>query len=184
MKNAQIVLGFYLLLRTLLVFLAHLPSCTSCNFFFTITERFVILHEMKAKVALLFPTLCDLMDYRVHGILQARILEWVAFPFSRGSSQPRNQTGISCIAGRFFTNWAIREAPFPIQIMLFNVFLDMLAPLRYSHPSWPYSPESCALLKMMLRGFMVMLQSGKTLSLPPPMGTLKLQLHTEQLLTR
>ena len=40
-----------------------------------------------------------------------RILEWVAYPFSRGSSQPRNWTGISCIAGAFFTNWAIREAP-------------------------------------------------------------------------
>ena len=40
----------------------------------------------------------------VHGILQARILEWVAFPFSRGSSQPRNGTRVSCIAGRFFTN--------------------------------------------------------------------------------
>ena len=39
-----------------------------------------------------------------HGILQARILEWVAFPFSRGSSQPRNGTRVSCIAGRFFTN--------------------------------------------------------------------------------
>ena len=39
-----------------------------------------------------------------------RILEWVAYPFSRGSSWPRNQTGVSCIAGRFFTNWAIREA--------------------------------------------------------------------------
>ena len=38
-----------------------------------------------------------------------RILEWVAYPFSRGSSQPRNQTGVSCIAGRFFTNWAMRE---------------------------------------------------------------------------
>ena len=38
------------------------------------------------------------------------ILEWVAYPFSRGSSQPRNQTGVSCIAGGFFTNWAIREA--------------------------------------------------------------------------
>ena len=42
--------------------------------------------------------------------LQARILEWVAFPFSRGSSQPRNWTQVSCIAGRFFTSWAIREA--------------------------------------------------------------------------
>ena len=40
-----------------------------------------------------------------------RILEWVVYPFSSGSSRPRNQTGISYIAGRFFTNWAIREAP-------------------------------------------------------------------------
>ena len=39
-----------------------------------------------------------------------RILEWVAYPYSRASPQPRNQTGISCIAGGFFTNWAIREA--------------------------------------------------------------------------
>ena len=40
-----------------------------------------------------------------------RILEWVAYPFSRGSSQTRNQTGVSCIAGGFFTSWATREAP-------------------------------------------------------------------------
>ena len=45
------------------------------------------------------------MDYTVHGILQARILEWVAFPFSRGSSQPRDQTNVSCIAGGFLTSW-------------------------------------------------------------------------------
>ena len=45
----------------------------------------------------------------VHGILQARILEWVAFPFSRGSSQPRDWTQVSLIAGSFFTSWAIRE---------------------------------------------------------------------------
>ena len=44
---------------------------------------------MKVKVTQLCPTLCDPMDYTVHGILQARILEWVAFPFSRGSAQPR-----------------------------------------------------------------------------------------------
>ena len=54
-------------------------------------------------------TLCDPMDCSppgssVHGILQARILEWVAIPFSRGSSQPRGQTQVSCIAGRFFTS--------------------------------------------------------------------------------
>ena len=39
-----------------------------------------------------------------------RILEWAAYPFSRAPSWPRNQTGVSCFAGRFFTNWAIREA--------------------------------------------------------------------------
>ena len=44
---------------------------------------------MKVKVAQLAPTICDPMDYTVHGILQARILEWVAVPFSRGSYQPR-----------------------------------------------------------------------------------------------
>ena len=61
-------------------------------------------------------TVCNPMDYSlpgsyVHGILQARILEWVAIPFSRGSSQPRDQTQVSCIAGRFFTVWATRADP-------------------------------------------------------------------------
>ena len=51
--------------------------------------------------------LCNHMDNIVHGILQARILEWVAFPFSSGSSQHRNRTRVSCITGVFFTNWAI-----------------------------------------------------------------------------
>ena len=50
------------------------------------------------------------MDYVVHGILQARILEWVAFPFSRGSSQPRDWIQVSHIAGGFFASWAMREA--------------------------------------------------------------------------
>ena len=61
----------------------------------------------KVKVAQLCLTLCN---YTVHGILQARILEWVAFPFSRGSSQPRDQTQVSHIAGGLFTSWATREA--------------------------------------------------------------------------
>ena len=50
------------------------------------------------------------MDCTVHGILQARILEWVAISFSRGSSQPWDQTQIPCIVGRFFISWATREA--------------------------------------------------------------------------
>ena len=56
---------------------------------------------VKVKVAQLIPTLCNPMDYTVHGTFQARILE---IPFSRGSSQPRDQTQVSCIAGRFFTS--------------------------------------------------------------------------------
>ena len=64
----------------------------------------------EVKVAQSCLTLCDPMDCIVHGILQARILEWVAFPFSRGSSQPWDQTQVSCILGRFFTSWATRKA--------------------------------------------------------------------------
>ena len=56
------------------------------------------------------PMDCSPPGSSVHGILQVKILKWVAFPFSRGSSQPRDQTQVSCIAGRFFTIWAIREA--------------------------------------------------------------------------
>ena len=61
------------------------------------------------KVAQLCPILWDPMDYTVNGNLQARKLEWVAVCFSRGSSQPRDRTKVSWIAGGFFTNWAIRE---------------------------------------------------------------------------
>ena len=54
-------------------------------------------------------TLCNPMDYTIHEILQARTLEWVAFLFSRRSSQTRNWTQVSQVAGRFFTSWATRE---------------------------------------------------------------------------
>ena len=65
------------------------------------------------KVAQSCPTLCNPVDYTVLGILQARILEWETFPFSSRSSQPRDQTQVSRIAGGFFTGWAIREAEPP-----------------------------------------------------------------------
>ena len=61
------------------------------------------------KVAHSYQTLYHPMDYTVHGIVQARILEWVTFPF-RGSSQSRDRTQVFCIAGGFFTSWATREA--------------------------------------------------------------------------
>ena len=62
------------------------------------------------KVAQSYPTLCDLMDHIVHGILQARTLACIAYPFSGDSSWPGNQPRVSCTAGRFSTNWATREA--------------------------------------------------------------------------
>ena len=62
-------------------------------------------------------TLCDPVNYSplgssVHGILQARILEWVAIPFFTKYSWPRDRTRVSCIAGRFLTIWAFREAQY------------------------------------------------------------------------
>ena len=130
-----------------------------CRKSWVITELPGTLKEsLKVKVAQSCPTLCDRMDC-VHGIHQAKILEWAAFPFSRGSfptqgwnpglshcrwilyqlshqGSPRilewvayalssgsfwlrNQTGTSCTAGRFFTNWAIREAHFITLTQLF-----------------------------------------------------------------
>ena len=60
--------------------------------------------KVKVEVAQSCLALCDPMDCTVHGILQARILEWVAFPYSRGSSQPRDRTQVSHTAGEFFTS--------------------------------------------------------------------------------
>ena len=69
----------------------------------------------ESEVAQSCPTLCDPMDcslpgFSVHGILQARILEWITISFSRGSPRPRDRTQISHIGGRCFNLWATREA--------------------------------------------------------------------------
>ena len=77
------------------------------------------LYESESEVTQSCLTLCDPMDcsppgFSVHGIFPARILEWIAVSFFRGSSQPRNRTRVSCIAGGFFTDWAMREARPPI----------------------------------------------------------------------
>ena len=74
-----------------------------------------LTYEVKwIEVAQLCLTLCDPMDCSlsgssVHGIFQARVLEWIAITFSRGSSQPRTWTRVSHIAGKHFTVWATRE---------------------------------------------------------------------------
>ena len=74
-------------------------------------------------VTQLCPTLWDFMNCSppgssVHGILQARILEWVAIPFPRGSSQHKNQIQVSCIAGWFFTITVTRDAPVASEILV------------------------------------------------------------------
>ena len=93
------------------------------------------IQRVKMKVAQSCPTLCNPMEYTVHGILQARILEWVAFPFSRGCSQPRDWTQVSCIAGGFFTSWATTEAqaywsgqPIPSPVDLPNPGIELGSP--------------------------------------------------------
>ena len=73
----------------------------------------------ESEVAQLFLTFCDPMDCSlpcssVHGIFQARMLEWVVVSLSRGSSQPRDRNWVSPTAGRLFTLWAAREAQFRI----------------------------------------------------------------------
>ena len=65
------------------------------------------------------PMDCSLPGSSVHGILQARILDWVAIPFSKGSSQPRSRTQVSCTAGRFFIIWVTREAHLCLSIYIF-----------------------------------------------------------------
>ena len=88
-----------------------MPSFAAQNYKWVI---FVL--KVKVLVAQSCLTLSNPMDYSlpgfsVHWILQARILEWVANPFSRGSSWPRDWTLISCFGCRFFPVWATREAP-------------------------------------------------------------------------
>ena len=73
-------------------------------------ECFPYTKWSEVKVTQSYPTVCNPMDCTVHGILQARILEWVAFPFSRGYSQPRDCTQVSRIGGGFLTSWATRAA--------------------------------------------------------------------------
>ena len=66
---------------------------------------------VKVKVTQLYLTFCDPMDYTVRGILKARILDWVVFPFSRVSSQRRDATQVSCIVGDLGSNPGLGRTP-------------------------------------------------------------------------
>ena len=96
--------------------------------------RFVKFEEVKwSEVTQLRPTLCDPTDCSlpgssIHGIFQARTLEWVAISFSRRSSQPRDWTQFSRIVGRRFTEWATREVVVKLEI---DVKIEM--PVRYQN---------------------------------------------------
>ena len=77
--------------------------------------------ESESEVAqscltLCYPVDCSPPGSSVHGILQARILEWVAISFSRGSSQPRDRTPVSRIVGRCFNLWATREVRYILNV--------------------------------------------------------------------
>ena len=117
--------------------------------------------SMKLTKSLLLPTLtlCDRMDCSLpgcsaHGILQARILQWVAITFSRGSSRPRDQTQVSRIGGRHFNLWATREATTNLDSILksrditlsTNVHLvkAMIFPVvMYRSESWTIKKAEC-----------------------------------------
>ena len=94
---------------------------------------YIYIDISEVKIAQSCLTLCNPVDYTVHGILQARILDWVAFLFTRGSSQPRDRTQVSCIAGGFFTSWATREAQEYCSILCSLSLLQRIFPTQISN---------------------------------------------------
>ena len=108
----------------------------------------LVLFKVLVLVTQLYQTLCDpmtvacLSGFSAHGILQVKLLEWAAIPFSRGSSWPRDRTWVSFIAGGFFTIWATREALFPLFCICTNPIMEILS-------LWPHlnlvTPQSSSL---------------------------------------
>jgi len=103
---------------------------------------YVCMLVAQSCLTLCNPMDCSVPDSSIHGILQARILKWVTIHFSRGSSQPRDWTQLSLIAGRFFTVWATREAPKMVQTLTecLQHFLSFYYMNQQSH-TWPFITE-------------------------------------------
>ena len=114
-------------LSSSIVFLYFLALITEEGFLISPSYSLELCIQMgESKIAQSCPTLCDPINYTVHGILQARILEWVAFPFSRGSSQPRDRTQVSRIAGKFIRVYLSFD-PLPLASLLFSaIYLHIL----------------------------------------------------------
>ena len=96
--------------------------------------------KVLSRALSLCPTLCNpkhcsLPGFSVHGISQARILEWIAIPFSRGSCQPRDQTQVSCIPRNFFTIWVTRSHITFEQLSLHSLFQLSWPAFHFSWPS-------------------------------------------------
>ena len=116
--------------------------------FYLILCSFIHFYEVKWK--LLSHVRLSGTPWIVHGILQARILEWVAVPFSRGSSQHRDWTQVFCIAGRFFISWATRgEISFRIKLQapyapeMLRGLKQNLTSTRRSHRDWARPAFEC-----------------------------------------
>ena len=107
-------------------------------------------HESESKheseICSVCLTLCDPMDYTVHGISQARILEWVALPFSRGSSQPSDQTQVSKTTDRFFTNWVKPLCPHKKRQIIIGKIDETIKNVEYTLGYIWYS--RCKILKL------------------------------------
>ena len=93
----------------------HQAISSSDDLFYFCPQSFPAWETKESEVTQSYPILCDPLECSpqgssVHGSFQARVLEWVAISFSRGSSKPRDQTRVSHIAGRCFTIWATRES--------------------------------------------------------------------------
>ena len=113
-------------------------------------------------------TPCDPTDYSllgssVYGTLQARILEWVAIPFSRGSSWPRDWTWVSCSASRFFTVWATRETTVLFYKWL-KIELLLLLLVHWAEVSISHAPLEEITVALGRLYSLVNIQGGYTLS--------------------
>ena len=115
---------------------------------------------------------CRWFLYQLSHLGTPRILEWVVCPFSSGSSQPRNQTGVSCTAGGFFTNWAIREALVNVQfssVRFSSVVFDSLRPHKPQHCRPPLSiTNSWSLPKLPVHWVSIAIQPSHPLLSPSP----------------
>ena len=117
------------------------------NFNAVVTVFVLKCMKMKVFVTQSCPALCDPIVWSqpgssAHGIFQARILEWVAISFSRGSSQTRDQSWVSCIADRLFPIWATREALNPIGKQCKAQALESSHPRVRELEQWYKGPET------------------------------------------